>query len=260
MPLTPYPQLDGVLAQIADQARDVIGADLVGVYVEGSFALGAGDMYSDVDFFVVMKTAWTPSREQRVRAFHRELPTRSEHWAQHVEGSYALLADLLDPAGIGRQWLFIDHGHREMTWDTHGNDAVHRWVLREHGLVVSAPPPADVVASVAAGDLQAEARRDLPGLLAALLGWLDLDVAWCQRYVVITYCRVLVTLVTATVLSKRQALEWAIQTLDPTWRALLAQTLADRSRGFDPADPPRPGAVDAALAFASYALGRAADR
>jgi hypothetical protein len=62
------------------------------------------------------------------------------------------------------------------------------------------------------------------------------------------------------VASKRQALEWAARTLDPAWRPLLAHTLADRARGLDPADPPRPGALEASFAFASYALGWAAQR
>jgi hypothetical protein len=90
-----------------------------------------------------MKTPLDPHREGRLRTVHRELPTRQEHWAQHVEGSYALLGDLLDPTRIGREWLFIDHGQREMTWDIHGNDMVHRWVLREHGIEAGKSSPPD---------------------------------------------------------------------------------------------------------------------
>jgi predicted nucleotidyltransferase len=139
MTLTPYADLDRVVTEIAGHAADVLGDDFVGAYIEGSFALGAGDPYSDVDFIVVMKTPLVHDLEGRLRAFHRELPTRQEHWAQHVEGSYALLDDLLDPTRTGREWPFIDHGQRELTWDTHGNDMVHRWVLREHGIVVAGP-------------------------------------------------------------------------------------------------------------------------
>jgi hypothetical protein len=253
MTLTPYPELDGVLGELADHAADVLGDVLVGAYVEGSFALGAGDPYSDVDFIVVMRTPLDHDREIRLRAFHRELPTRHEHWAQHVEGSYALLGDLLDATRTGREWLFADHGHQEMTWDTHGNDMVHRWVLREHGIVLSGPPPASIVAPVEPADLQREAQSELDGLLTALLTWLDLDIAWAQRYLVVTYCRVLFTLMTGSVAAKPDALRWAARTLDPAWHALIQQTLDDRSRGFVVTDPPRPGSVESSLAFASYA-------
>jgi hypothetical protein len=70
---------------------------------------------------------------------------------------------------------------------------------------------------------------------------------------VTTYCRLLYTLRTAEVTSKHGALVWARDTLDPRWRPLLTQVMADRTRGWDPADPPRPGSLDAAYAFAAYA-------
>jgi hypothetical protein len=134
-------------------------------------------MYSDVGFIVVMSAGLDHHGEGRLRAFHRELPTRQEHWAQHVEGSYALLGDLLDPTRTGRGWLFVEHGHREMTWDIHGNDMVHRWVLRQHGIVLLGASPADVVAPVKLADLQREAQSGLDGLPGSLLAWLDLDIA-----------------------------------------------------------------------------------
>jgi hypothetical protein len=43
MTLTLYPELDSVLSEVADHASDVLGDDMVGAYLEGSFALGAGD-------------------------------------------------------------------------------------------------------------------------------------------------------------------------------------------------------------------------
>jgi hypothetical protein len=39
---------------------------------------------------------------------------------------------------------------------------------------------------------------------------------------------------------------------DPRWRPLLQQVLADRDRGFDPDDRPRPGSLDQAREFAAY--------
>ena len=46
---------------------------------------------------------------------------------------------------------------------------------------------------------------------------------------------------------------WAGEHLDPRWRPLLAQVIEDRALGWDPAEPPRPGSLDAAYAFAAYA-------
>ena len=251
--LTPFAAADAVLRDLAANAQAVLDDALVGVYIEGSFALGAGDEHSDIDFFVVLRASLNPWQEARIRQFHDELPTRQLNWAQHVEGSYLPLADLQDLTTVGGDWLFVYHGHREMTWDPHGNDMVHRWVLHEHGIAVTGPPAREISPVVPGDALRAEASRLRPLERDGLLGWLDLSVAWCQRYVVIDYCRVLYTLANGTVASKHAALEWAADTLDPHWRPLLLEVRDDRVRGFDRTDPPRPGAVEASLAFASYA-------
>jgi hypothetical protein len=83
--------------------------------------------------------------------------------------------------------------------------------------------------------------------------WAPFDIAWTQCYAVSTYCRILYTLHTAEVASKRGALEWARDNLDPRWGALLAQVSEDRALGWDPADPPRPGSLRATCEFAAYA-------
>ena len=39
---------------------------------------------------------------------------------------------------------------------------------------------------------------------------------------------------------------------DPQWRPLLQQVLADRERGLDPDERPRPGSWEKAREFAAY--------
>jgi hypothetical protein len=164
-----------------------------------------------------------------------------------------LLAEIVDVSrGLGREWLFVDHGHREMQWSAHCNVEVVRRPLRERGVVLAGPEPRTFVAPVPDERLRARMRADLPGLLDDILTWAPTDIAWSQRYVVATHCRVLCTLVTAQVVSKRAALEWAVDALDERWRPLLVQVRDDRAIGWDPDDPPRPGSLEEAFAFAAY--------
>jgi hypothetical protein len=79
-------------------------------------------------------------------------------------------------------------------------------------------------------------------------------VAFTQRYLVATYCRVLFIIANGHLPPKPVALRWALQTLDPTWRPLLTQVLADRGRGSDFADRSRPGSIKASLRFGEYAV------
>lgn len=250
---TPFGDLDTVLVDFAGSVRDILGETFVGVYVQGSFALGAGDANSDCDFIVATTALPSGIFETQLRSLHDDIPTRVGFWTKHLEGSYADITSLRSVAGLGVRWLFCDHGHRELTWDTHCNSAHSRWILRRHGITIVGPRIAELVDEVPPQALRGEARTALPEVMTELRRWAPFDVAWTQRYVVATYCRILYTLHTARVASKRGALEWVRENLDPRWRPLLAQVIQDRVLGWDPADPPRPGSMAAACEFAAYA-------
>ncbi|MDH6128229.1 aminoglycoside adenylyltransferase domain-containing protein [Kitasatospora sp. GP82] len=168
-------------------------------------------------------------------------------------GSYADTTSLRSIAGLGTPWLFCDHGRCELIWDTHCNSAHTRWILRNRGVTLAGPPITDLVDAVPPQALRESMRVMLPGLMADLRTWAPFDHARSQRYAVTVYCRALFTLRTGEVASKRGALEWARETLDPRWRPLLTQVIGDRELGWNPADPPRPGSLEATYAFAAYA-------
>ena len=257
---TAYAELNDLLDEIARHARQAFAGDYVGTYVVGSFALGAGDPHSDCDFLVVVRDKPGGAAERAVRALWAELPKRPGKWTRDLEGSYAELADLGDPATIGRPWLFVNHGHTDMQWDEHCNREVIRWTLREHGLTVEGPAPRTFTAEVTAEAIRARMRQDLPVLLDGILSWAPTEWAWSQRYIVATHARVACSLVTGEVTSKRAALDWAAEEFGDRWRPLLAQVRDDRERGWDPADPPRPGGLEDAYEFAAMCREWAAGR
>jgi hypothetical protein len=123
--------------------------------------------------------------------------------------------------GLGHDWLYIDHGWREMRWATHCNTEVVRWTLRECGVTLAGPPPQSVVAEVPAEAMRHRMRRDVVTLLPDLATWISLDLAWGQRYA-------------------------------------FRQVLGDRGRGFDPDDAAQPESVEQTIAFADYAKAIAA--
>ncbi len=253
--VTPYLDLDELLDELLGQWRRILGDDLVGAYVQGSFALGAGDQQSDCDFLVATRTRPDAAQEAELRALHDEIPTRAGHWCHDLEGSYAPVDELADVAHLGAAWLFNNHGHRTLEWSDHCNKAYTRWLLRERGLPLTGPEPASWMVPVPSAVLRDESAAALPTLLADLASWVDIEaLAWGQRYAVVTASRQLFTIDTAEVASKTGALEWAGRRLDPRWRPLLAQARDDRPIGFVPGQPPRPGSAAAARAFVEYAV------
>jgi len=254
-PVTPYADLDELLAELLGHWRRILGDDLVGAYVQGSFALGAGDQHSDCDFLVATRSRPDARQEAGLRALHDEIPTRDGHWCHDIEGSYAPVDELADVAHLGATWLFNDHGHRTLVWDDHCNRAYTRWILREHGTTLTGPDQHTFMLPVPAAALRREAAEALPRLLDDLATWIDLDsIAWAQRYAVVTACRTLHTWSTARVTSKAGALEWGLRSLDSRWQPLLGQVRDDRGLGWDPDQAPTPEQAAAARAFASYAV------
>jgi hypothetical protein len=255
---TPYAELNGVLVELTSRAAEILGDSFVGAYLQGSFALGDADLHSDCDFLIPVHGPISADQEASLRAMHDEFPSRPEHWAKHLEGSYADSEQLRTLDGLGQDWLYIDHGWREMQWATHCNTEVVRWTLRECGVTLAGPAPQSLVDEVPADALRDRMRCDVVSLLPDLATWLSLDLAWGQRYAVTTLCRMLYTLDTARVCSKKAALLWAASTLDPQWSGLIRQVLGDRERGFDPDDAAPPGSVEQTIAFADYAKAIAA--
>jgi hypothetical protein len=249
-PWTGIDELDGVLAALVDNARDVIGDDLVGVYLQGSFALGGADDESDCDFLVVSSTPVEESRLAALRAFHGGLPHRPGYWNRHLEGSYPLAADVADLGALGRPWPYVDHGSDEVVLDAHCNTEVMRWTLHERGVTLHGPGPRTLLDQVPVETMRAAARRDLR---KAVKGWEQHRTwdAWSQRYAVVTMPRLLRTKVIGDVVSKPAAVSWALDVLDPEWRPLLETALAER--GQRPWDAPiDPELVERTLKFVRY--------
>lgn len=258
-PPTVFPDLNELLAELVARVKSILGDNFVGAYLTGSFALGAADLHSDCDFLVVTEDRVTAGQERALRELHDEIPARSGPWTHDLEGSYAPKAELATLAALGKQWLYVDRGWREMQWSTHCNTEDVRWTLRERGITLAGPNPRELVREVPADALRSRMRPLIQNFLPELFSWISFDSAWAQRYAVATLCRMLYTLDTGEVASKQASLQWAEHALSPGWHDLIHQVRDDRALGWDPDDPPRTGSVEATIAFAEYATERAAN-
>lgn len=253
---TAFPELNAVLSQLVAGLRAMLGGNLVGVYLHGSFAVGGADEHSDVDFLVVIERELTEDEQHELRALHERLFQLPSHWAQHLEGSYVPRDRLRRPDPKREPWFYFDNGATEAIWDNHDNSAVVRWSLREHGVVLEGPSPTMLVDSVSGDEL----RREVRWVIDDYGDWLRARETWSARLqtlAVISYCRILHTLETGVVAPKRESGEWGRETLDAEWRDLIQRALDDRpdpwSKVRETADP---SLVRQTLDFVDYAARR----
>ncbi len=291
----PFSDLQPVLLALRDSLLSVLGENLAALYLQGSFAQGAGDTYSDVDFIAVTHNDVDAAGETALNAMHGRLHDRPETWAQHLEGSYAPRALIRRPPGAedsarfarpdgwrdpgvaGGQarrypFLYLNNGSRILVRSEHDNTNVARWVLREHGVALYGPPAAEVIDPVEPGALAAEVRQAAASFANTLLsGETILEALHLQGFTVLFYCRVLQSLVTGRIPSKPEALRWALVELGPRWAPLIEDAWRQRSEyprgrgapGVHAAMHPSDSAVAETLAFVRFALdwmGSAAGR
>lgn len=273
---TPYAELNSVLSDLVSGAQAVLGGDFVGAYLQGSFAVGDFDEASDVDFVVAMKRDVTPTQLSGLAALHDRLHDGESFWSRRLEGAYFPVAELRrhvaeprEPPGEpprGPDWidpgtglvgpnvyptLFLDHGSRDLQRSEHDNTCVVRWILRERGIVLAGPDPRALLEPVTAQALRAEVRRIIRAKAPV---WVDegyvIDRNWLWAFFVTLGCRMLQTLETGEVRSKKAATAWGLSRLDPRWAELIQaayamgrDTIAVR---IEPAPPER---ADQAKAF-----------
>ncbi|MBV9471137.1 MAG: DUF4111 domain-containing protein [Abitibacteriaceae bacterium] len=255
---TQFPELNAVLEDLVENAKRILGDNFFGAYLVGSFAVGDADIHSDCDFLIVVNDPLTPKQEASLRKLHNEIPTRPEHWAKHLEGSYTLKNDLGTLDALGQDWLYIDHGHREMERSPHCNSLEHRWSLHECGIVLSGPDPKTFTAKVPPEAIRENMHKSVQSFLEDLESWISLEgIAWAQRYAVTTLCRILYSMETGNIASKKESLLWATSHLDQKWSGLIHKAMEGRSLGFNPDELPSPEDVDATRAFIEYAKDRA---
>ena len=283
---TPYADLNAVLAHLVEGARTLLGDNFVGAYLQGSFAVGDFSEFSDCDFIIVTARDITPEELPAFQALHaciHDLPCA--YWRTGLEGSYVPAAILRrwtdtprDPPGEPRRpdwgdpgtsgsparaypFWYLDHGSMTLVRSEHDNTQVVRWCLREKGVTLAGPPPRTLIDPVPPAALCAEVRRTMDLCLSLGLQPMEL-VAW-QAFWVGLYCRMLHTLATGAVWSKKASMHWAQAALDPAWSGLIGRAAAvrkgDTAQSGAAADPAE---VEATHAFARYAMAYAdrADR
>jgi 8-oxo-dGTP pyrophosphatase MutT (NUDIX family) len=211
--------------------RAALGGQFVGMMLYGSLAGGDFDAASDIDVLVVTQSDPSDELFAALAALHARLAQGPSPWANQLEISYIPLAALRrhDPAHATHPRL--DRGADErLHWAVHHDDwIIQRHALRQHGLVVAGPAPAELIDPVSPAELRAAMRplllmrqqslRDHPA---------DLNFRGYQSYVVLTVCRTLYTLAQGTVVSKPVAVRWALATLDARWHPLIERALSGR--------------------------------
>jgi len=226
---TPYADLNEVLGELVARVPGVLGANLIGAYLQGSFAVGDFDAYSDVDFLVVVEEEIPDAQLPLLQALHGDIFQMRSVWAQHLEGSYIPKAALRRLPPPRREFLYLDNGSRELVRSDHDDSAVVYWILRERGISLIGSEPRDLVTPVSVEALRQETLQTMRTWREQ---WLanpsSLNNRFYQPFAVLSYCRMLHALQSGTVQSKPEGAAWANEALHSRWHPLIQRALDAR--------------------------------
>jgi predicted nucleotidyltransferase len=250
------PQVNELLDALTAGLREILGDQLVSVYLFGSATTGDFDRESDVDVVVVTADKIPDETFASLQALHAQIATIDSWCATQLEVSYIPRrairrhnpADALHPR--------LDRGKEEkLHVMRHDADwVVQRHLIRERGLTLLGPTAAMLIDPVSPDDLRRAMLELMPEWLAPMLeNPPDVRTRGYQSFIVLSICRILYTLEHGEVLSKREAASWGEETLHARWTPLIRGAWLGRQ---DPDSAPRAGDLSETWAFIRYAIGR----
>lgn len=218
------PRQEQYVQEVANRLRAALGDDLLAVFLVGSAALGDWvPERSDIDVMAVCAGPLSAAQRDRLveSLLHRALPCPARGlelvvYPLSIAGSGSGEPGFELNLNTGAEMAFrVDEqpGEIEGFWF-----ALDRSILRERGLALAGPPPADLFAPIP--------RPTVLGLLADSVRWHRDSGIPLGSDVVLNTCRALRFAAEGTWSSKREAGAWAAG--EPAVRAALAGDALDR--------------------------------
>ena len=226
---TPYPEVNEVLNLLLSNVKEILGHQFIGMYLYGSLSRGDfNSETSDVDFLVVTDGSLPDEIISKLENMHKQTWASSLKRAGKLEGAYVPKELIRRHDPNGAPCPTVNEGQFYVA--ELGSDwIIQRHVVREFGVLLEGPDPKTLVDFVSPDDIRGAVLGILREWWFPMLNdpaWLrDHDNAY-RAFAVITMCRVLHALEHGAVVSKPQAIRWALTKLENKWRNLIERSVA----------------------------------
>ena len=230
MQVTPYPEVNELIAHILSNLQSILGKKLVGFYLEGSLVIGDFDLHiSDIDLVAALAADIDEQEFAALQKMHTDLARQYTKWDNRIEVCYISLVALNSVRSRTSQIARISPGE-PFHWREVNREWLSDWyLLRERGVTLFGQPPEEIVEPIAHDEfiqtIKAQARNW--GELVQ-----DMRTRKGQAYAILTMCRALYTCITGEQVSKKQAALWTQQEL-PEWSQLIQNALQWREEPTD---------------------------
>lgn len=223
---TPYPAVNRVLHDLLGRIRPILNNHFMGMYLYGSLATGGFEpSRSDIDFVVITAEHLPETTIADLSSIHMALAGKNGKWEKKLEGAYVPQAIIRRHDSRHPPVPTLNEGRFYMA--PLGSDwVIQRHVLREAGVRMAGPPPADLIDPVEPQALQTAVLDILAQWWQPMLDTPSrLRDPGYQPFAVLSMCRALYTVQKGELASKATAAKWARAALPATWSPLINHAL-----------------------------------
>lgn len=202
------PAVDAVLEDLVAGIRTVLGADLVAIYLYGSYVSGGFDVgISDLDLVAATSAEVEDLDLASIEQMHRDITRRHPDWDDRIEVVYVGRATLGSfRTSLGRLAV-ISPGEPFHVRDDRVAEWVQNWYLvRTTGIVLHGPSAEAVVPPVSWPEFSAAAAQYATQVAGRSL---HDSSPGSVAYAVLTMSRAVMTVRTQTHASKQEGAAWA---------------------------------------------------
>lgn len=220
---TEIPEVNEFALALFENIQRVLGDQLVGFYLDGSLAYDAFDEDSDIDFVAVTRQAVDETQFNQLSLMHTAMAELDSPYAHDLEGSYISMAALRKHEPTHAPVPNLERGTTErLKWITLEEVwIIHRYYLREGGVILFGPDPATLIDPIEPAALRKAMNTWTNWLPSLLQEPSQVNSRGYQSYIVLTLCRILYTLKTGKLTSKIGAVTWVKENTDGGWDLLL---------------------------------------
>ena len=216
-------QVSSLLDDLTTQFREILGRNLVGIYLYGSLTQAAFDPErSDIDCIVVTQRDLSDAEFRKIRGWLSRA-AQSNRWTLRLQASFLIKDKVLTNDSRACLYQF----GKLTRYRSDGNPIVWMNVLKS-GKTLYGPNPRSFVAPITPRILFRALERELGYLREEIVEKPDSkwrDVPFYRAYAVLTLCRILYSHKKGTIVSKIRAANWAMRYLPNQWNELIRQAL-----------------------------------
>ena len=223
---TAYSDVNAAIRDLLTSIQVVLDAELCGMYLVGSLALGDFDpQKSDLDLMIVTFDTLSEETVASLRELHQHFDDSASPWAKRVDAVYIPQIILREPFPPAARYPVVEWPKLLALEALESGWPIQRFTMRNCGIIVSGPDPHSLLDPVHPDDLRQASVAIVERWQAQAHGDPEWP-AWLREqgnhtFVVLTLCRLLYTLETGSVASKPAAAHWVETVLTSRWSGLI---------------------------------------